>query len=255
MEVGQSQSFARSQGPNPYKIMERLDADTNGKLSAEEIKGTKFGEKIGEDFASVDKNEDGGISSDEMFEFRAEQREAREARGPSQLESVTAALIATLSELTDTLSSLAEQGFGTEEVEAGEAAVAEPELVPAEAEAVALEEAAEAGATDVASLIENAVDDLAAAVEALEAEPALASGLGALDLEALAEEAEAEAFNLATAAAEAEPENAGLSSEEIALSLAGSVVEATTDESEEESPQNIAQALYTETQSLLGDVA
>ena len=259
MEVGLSSYTPRKPDiGNPYKLMEKLDANENGKLSKSEIEESKLGRVIGENFGRVDKNEDGGISSDELFEFREAQREERrEARGPSQQESVTAALVATLTELTETLSELVEQQFGVEEGE-GDVATAKGEVALAEGEANLVP-------SDIAALAENATDAAIAAVQAAEdgsavefaaVDEATVEEIAAAEQAALQEAAEAsEADALGAATSLAEAARDGLSSQEIVLSLFQSIIEAVGDSGDREEAPELAQSLYSEMQSLLGDTA
>ncbi len=254
MDVGQSAYAPRKPDMgNPYKLMQKLDANEDGKLSKGEIEESKLARVIGDNFARVDQNEDGGISSDELFEFREAQREER--RGPSQRESVTAALVATLTELTETLNDLVEQQFGTEESDVIEGEVVEGEALPVEGEeptapADALAEAALAAA-------EEALEETGT-VEFADVEVAAAEEIAAAELAALEEAAEAkqaEEIEFAAAASIVDAARDGLSSQDIVLSLFQSIIEAVGDDGDRAEAPELAQSLYSEMQSLLGDAA
>lgn len=63
--------------PSPEKIIARLDANEDGKLSKEEVANAKKG-KLAERFDKVDANSDGFIDIDELAEFQSQRTTRRE---------------------------------------------------------------------------------------------------------------------------------------------------------------------------------
>ena len=63
--------------PGPEKIMERLDADEDGKLSKEEASKAKRG-RLAEKFDEIDTNSDGFIDLDEFKKFHEQRPKRRE---------------------------------------------------------------------------------------------------------------------------------------------------------------------------------
>ncbi len=146
MDVGQSvYTPSKIDVGSPYTRSPKLRTHQEDKLSKGEVEETRLARMIGDTVAKVERNEDGGLSSDKIRE---------DQHILSQRKAVRAALVATLTELTETLNDLVERQFGAAAgaVIEGKAVVVVPKIAPAPATnlAEATFAGAEVGAVELA---------------------------------------------------------------------------------------------------------